>query len=144
MTESSYPPIVRREARVVAAAIDFVVIGLLGGLCGAVAILVMLLQVNPFERDPTAGEWGAGYGVALSWFLWSSLYAGLGARTVGARALRLRERRGGKRAFIARGLFWWPSLLCVGIGLWWPWIDAQGRSLSDILSGSPLIEPRQT
>ena len=124
----------------VAAAIDFVVIGLLGVLCGAFAILAMLLQVDPLERDPTAGEWGVGYAVALLWFLLSSLYAGLGARTVGARALGLRELRGGLRTFVIRGLVWWPSVLMLGIGLWWPWVDQQGRSLPDLLSGSPLIE----
>ncbi len=139
-SEALYIPVVRREARLVAAAIDFVVIGLFSALCGAFAILAMLLQVDPLERDPTAGEWGVGYAVGLLWFLLSSLYAGLGARTVGARALGLRELRGGRRTFVIRGLIWWPSVLLLGIGLWWPWIDGQGRSLPDMLSGSLLIE----
>ena len=133
-------PIVRREARAVAAAIDFIAIGLFSALCGALATLAMLLQVDPLERDPSAGEWGVGYAMALLWFLLSSLYAGLGARTLGARALGLRELRGGKRTFVIRGLLWWPSFLLFGIGLWWPWIDNQGRSLPDMLSGSLLIE----
>lgn len=139
-SEALYVPVVRREARLVAAAIDFVVIGLFSALCGAFAILAMLLQVDPLERDPTAGEWRVGYAVALLWFLLSSLYAGLGARTVGARALGFRELRGGRRTFVIRGLIWWPSVLLLGIGLWWPWIDGQGRSLPDMLSGSLLIE----
>jgi len=139
-SEALYIPVVRREARLVAAAIDFVVIGLFSALCAAFAILAMLLQVDPLERDPTAGEWGVGYAVGLLWFLLSSLYAGLGARTVGARALGLRELRGGRRTFVIRGLIWWPSVLLLGIGLWWPWIDGQGRSLPDMLSGSLLIE----
>ncbi len=138
--EPLHIPIVRREARAVAAAIDFLVIGLFSAVCGAIAILAMLIQVDPLERDPTAGEWGVGYAIALLWFLLSSLYAGLGARTVGARALRLRELRGGRRTFVVRGLIWWPSLLLLGIGLWWPWIDPLGRSLPDMLSGSLLIE----
>ena len=139
-SEPLYIPVVRREARLVAAAIDFVVIGLFSALCGAFAVLAMLLQVDPLERDPTAGEWGVGYAIALLWFLLSSLYAGLGARTVGARALGLRELRGGKRTFVIRGLIWWPSVLLLGVGMWWPWIDRRGRSLPDMLSGSLLIE----
>lgn len=139
-SEPLYIPIVRREARLVAAAIDFVVIGLFSGLCAAMATVAMLLQVDPLERDPTAGEWGVGYAIALLWFLLSSLYAGLGARTVGARLLGLRELRGGARTFVIRGLIWWPSVLVLGIGMWWPWVDAQGRSLPDMLSGSLLIE----
>lgn len=123
-----------------AATIDFLVIGLFSALCGLVAIGAMLLQVDPLERDPTAGEWGVGYAIALFWFMLSSLYAGLGARTIGARALRLRELRSGKRTYVIRGLVWWPSVLLLGIGVWWPWIDPQGRSLPDMLSGSLLIE----
>ena len=139
-SEPLYIPIVRREARLVAAAIDFVVIGLFSGLCAVMATVAMLLQVDPFERDPTAGEWGVGYAIVLLWFLLSSLYAGLGARTVGARLLGLRELRGGARTFVIRGLIWWPSVLVLGIGMWWPWIDPRGRSLPDMLSGSLLIE----
>ena len=142
--EPLYIPIVRREARLVAAAIDFVVIGLFSALCAAMATIAMLLQVDPLERDPTAGEWGVGYAIALLWFLLSSLYAGLGARTVGARMLGLRELRGGARTFVIRGLMWWPSALLLGIGMWWPWVDAQGRSLPDMLSGSLLIETATT
>ena len=140
VTEPLRIPIVRREVRAVAAAIDLVVIGLFSLLCAAFATLAMLLMVDPLERDPTAGEWGVGYAIALLWFLLSSLYAGLGARTVGARALGLRELRGGTRTFIVRGLIWWPSVLLLGVGMWWPWIDRQGRSLPDMLSGSLLIE----
>ncbi len=140
MSEPLFIPIVRREARLVAAAIDFVVIGLFSALCIGVALIAMLLQVDPLERDPSAGEWGVGYAIVLFWFLLSSLYAGLGARTVGARMLGLRELRGGTRTFIVRGLMWWPSVLLLGVGMWWPWIDPQGRSLPDMLSGSLLIE----
>ncbi len=130
----------RREARLVAAAIDFLVIGLFSALCAVAATLTMLLQVDPLERDPSAAEWGFGYAIALLWFLLSSLYAGLGARTIGARALGLRELRGGARTFVIRGLLWWPSLLLFGVGMWWPWFDRMGRSLPDMLSGSFLIE----
>lgn len=139
-SEPLFVPIVRREVRVVAAAIDLIVIGVFSGLCAAFALLAMLLQVDPLDRDPTAGEWGVGYAIALCWFMLSSLYAGLGARTLGARALGLRELRGGTRTFVIRGLLWWPSLLLLGIGMWWPWVDSQGRSLPDMLSGSLLIE----
>lgn len=143
-SEPLYIPIVRREARALAAAIDFVVIGLFSGLCAVMATAAMLIQVDPLERDPTAGEWAVGYAIALLWFLLSSLYAGLGARTVGARALGLQELRGGARTFVIRGLLWWPSLLFFGIGMWWPWIDPRGRSLPDMFSGSLLIENRPT
>lgn len=133
-------PVVRREARTLAAAIDFLMIGLLGGGCLGVALLAMLLQVDPLLRDPSPGEWSVGYAIALSWFPLSSWYAGLGARTIGARALGLRELQAGKRTFVIRSLVWWPSLLILGIGLWLPWIDPQGRSLPELLSGSLLIE----
>lgn len=140
LSEPLFIPIVRREARLVAAAIDFLVIGIFSAICIGVALLAMLIQVDPLERDPSAGEWGVGYAIALFWFLLSSLYAGLGARTIGARMLGLRELRGGTRTFVIRGLMWWPSVLLLGVGMWWPWIDPQGRSLPDMLSGSLLIE----
>lgn len=139
-SDSFYIPVVRREARLVAAAIDLLVIFLFSAICAAAAAFAMLLRVDPLERDPSAAEWGVGYAIALFWFLLSSLYAGLGARTLGARALRLRELRGGTRTFVIRGLIWWPSVLLLGIGMWWPWIDRQGRSLPDMLSGSLLFE----
>lgn len=123
-----------------AAAIDLIVIGLLGALCAAAAAAVMLLQADPLERDPTAGEWAVGYAVALLWFLFSSLYAGLGGRTVGARMLQLSEPQSDRRTFLIRALLWWPSLLLLGVGMWWPWLDRQGRSLPDILARSPLTE----
>ncbi|MYB22548.1 MAG: RDD family protein [Chloroflexi bacterium] len=134
-------PVVRREARTVAAAIDFLIIGLFSALCAAIALIAMLLQVDPLERDPTAGEWAVGYAIGLCWFLASSLYAGLGARTVGARLLGLRELRSGPRTFVIRGFLWWPSLLLLGVGAWWPWVDPLGRSIPDMLSGSLLYEP---
>ncbi len=134
-------PIVRREARAVAAAIDLVIIGLFSALCAAIAVLAMLVQVDPLVRDPTAGEWAVGYAIGLCWFLISSLYAGLGARTIGARLLGLRELRSGARTFVIRGLLWWPSLLLFGVGAWWPWVDPLGRSIPDMLSGSLLFEP---
>lgn len=133
-------PVVRREARTLAAAIDFLVISLIGVACLGLALLAMLLQVNPLERDPTTGEWIVGYVIGLCWFLLSSWYAGLGAGTIGSRALRLRELRSGKRTFLVRSLVWWPSLLILGIGLWLPWVDPQGRSLPEMLTGSLLIE----
>ncbi len=138
--EPLYVPIVRREARLVAAAIDLVVIGLFSAVCLVMATAAMLLQVDPLVRDPSAAEWAVGYAIALLWFLLSSLYAGLGARTLGSRLLGLQELRSGPRSFVIRGFMWWPSLLCFGIGMWWPWIDRQGRSLPDMLSGSLLIE----
>ena len=51
-----------------AAAIDFVVIGLFSALCAVMATVAMLLQVDPLQRDPTAGEWAVGYAIALLWF----------------------------------------------------------------------------
>ncbi len=143
LAPASNPPrclLVRREARLVAAAIDCLVILSLGAVCLVAGALAMLLQVDPFERDPTAGEWSVGYAIGLLWIPLSSLYVGLGGRTVGARMLGLREPGGGARTFAIRGLLWWPSALLLAVGMWWPWVDPHGRSLPDILSGSTLIE----
>ena len=136
---------VRREARALAGAVDLLVILAMGALCALLALGVMLLQVNPFARDPTGGEWAVGYGVVLSWLPLAALYASFGERTLGARLLRLRlvSRRRDPRFIqrIIRGLLWWPSLLLFGVGLWWAWLDAEGRSLSDLASGTLLVEP---
>lgn len=123
-----------------AAAIDLLVVATIGALVALASIAAMFLQVNPIERDPTAGEWAVGYAVGLLWFPLSSLYVGLGARTIGARLLRLRELRSGPRSFVIRAVTWWPSVLLLAIGMWWPWIDPKGRSLADMLSGSVLLE----
>jgi len=132
--------IVRREARAVASAIDLVVIALIGVGFASAALIAMLIQVDPFARDPTLGEWIVGYAVFLLALPASVVYASLGPRTLGARLLRLQMSPDPRWRLLVRGLMWWPSLLIVGAGLWWAWIDAQGRSLTDVVSGTLLVE----
>ena len=141
MADADWQP-ARREAKAVAGAIDLVVVGLLGAVFAMLGFLIMLIQVNPFERDPTGGEWALGYAIWLLWIPAAALYATLGDRTLGARMMGLRlERRGFHRAAM-RGLLWWPSLIGFGVGAWWPWIDREGRSPADIVSGAGMLERR--
>ena len=135
---------VRREARALAAALDLVVVALLGAVCAMASLTAMLLQVNPLERDPTGGEWAVGYALLLCWIPIASLYAAMGSRTIGARLLRLRIDRETLPRRIVRGLMWWISLVLVGAGLWWPWVDARGRSLADIASRSRTLEASES
>ncbi len=140
-SESPTTTIVRREARAVAAAIDLLFAALLALLTAIAALIVMLIQVDPFQHDPTPGQWAVGYAVFLLCIPAVACYAALGARTLGARLLHLDVRGGSRRRTLIRGLMWWPSLLLVGgAGLWWPWLDPQGRSLTDIVCGAPLVE----
>lgn len=132
--------IVRREARTLAAAIDLVIAALIGVCFAALSLVVMLIQVDPFERDPTAAQWVVGYAVFLLWMPAVGVYAGLGSRTVGARLLRLRVTPNSRTRAIVRGAMWWPSALLFGAGLWWAWIDPRGRSLTDVVSGAAMVE----
>lgn len=132
----------RREARMVAAAIDAVVAGLIGCAALLAATALMLIQVNPLERDPTGGEWAAGYIAAAAWFPAVAIYIGIATLrggTIGARMTGLRVRATPPQA-LARALLWWPGLLFFGAALWLPWLDAEGRGLSDRLTGTRLLE----
>ena len=133
----------RREARLLAAAIDLVVVVLLGALCAALALAAMLAQVNPFEADPTLGQWLVGYAVAALWWPAAALYialATLRGGTLGARLLGLRVDAASPRV-ILRALLWWPGGVAA-IALWWPWLDPQGRALVDRITGTRLLERR--
>lgn len=139
MADGEWRP-ARREARAVAGAIDLAIVALLGGVVAALGFLIMLIQVNPLERDPTGGEWALGYAIWLLWIPAAAIYASLGDRTLGARVLGLQLERRGPLQRVARGLLWWPSLLCLAVGMWWSWIDREGRSPADILSGARMLE----
>lgn len=131
----------RREARLLAGAIDLAVVALLGALCALAATLVMLAQVNPLETDPTFGQWLVGYAVAALWLPAAALYialAELRGGTLGARLLGLRVDAAPARS-IARALLWWPGCIAL-VALWWPWIDPQGRAPVDRLTGTWLLE----
>ncbi len=132
----------RREAKAVAGAIDLVAVALIGAICAALGFVVMLIQVNPLERDPTGAEWALGYAIWLLWIPTAALYAALGERTLGARAMGLRLERRSFYSAAIRGLVWWPSLIGLGVGLWWSWIDREGRSPADIISGTGMLERR--
>ncbi len=132
----------RREARAVAAAIDAAVVAVIGGVALLAATALMLIQVNPLERDPTGGEWTAGYIAAAMWFPAAALYIGLATLrggTLGARLTGLHVRATPPQA-VSRALLWWPGLLLFGAALWLPWLDAEGRGLSDRLTSTRLLE----
>ena len=134
----------RREARLLAAAIDLVVVALLGALCAVLALAAMLAQVNPFEADPTLGQWLVGYAVAALWWPAAALYialATLRGGTLGARLLHLRVADAAPARVILRALLWWPGGTAA-IALWWPWLDPQGRALVDCITGTRLLERR--
>ena len=131
----------RREARLLAAAIDLVVVALLGALCAALALAAMLAQVDPFEADPTLGQWLVGYAVAALGLPAAALYialATLRGGTLGARLLGLRVDAAPARVLL-RALLWWPGGIAA-IALWWPWFDPQGRALVDRVTGTRLLE----
>ena len=132
----------RREARLLAAAIDLGVVALLGALCAALALAAMLAQVDPFETDPTLGQWLVGYAVAALWAPAAALYialATLRGGTLGARLLGLRVAEAAPARVLLRALLWWPGGIAA-IALWWPWLDPQGRALVDRISGTRLLE----
>ena len=141
MADTDWRP-ARREAKAVAGAIDLVVVALLGAVFAMLGFLIMLIQVNPLERDPTGGEWALGYAIWLLWIPAAAIYAALGDRTLGARMIGLRLERRRWDALALRGLLWWPSLIALGVGLWWSWIDREGRSPADIVSGAGMLERR--
>ncbi len=131
----------RREARLLAGAIDLVIAALLGVFCALLAVAVMLAQVNPLESDPTLNQWLAGYAAAALWLPAAPLYIALGSLTggtLGARLVGLRvEATAGQT--LARALLWWPGWFALA-ALWWPWVDPQGRALVDRITGSSLLE----
>ena len=132
----------RREARLLAAAIDLVVVALLGALCALLALAAMLIQVDPFEADPTLGQWLVGYAVAALGLPAAALYialATLRGGTLGARLLGLRVVEAAPARVLLRALLWWPGGIAA-IALWWPWLDPQGRALVDRISGTRLLE----
>ncbi len=141
MADTDWRP-ARREAKAVAGAIDLVVVALLGAVFAMLGFLIMLIQVNPLERDPTGGEWALGYAIWLLWIPAAAIYAALGDWTLGARMIGLRLERRRWDALALRGLLWWPSLIALGVGLWWSWVDREGRSPADIVSGAGMLERR--
>ena len=131
----------RREARLLAGAIDLLVVFAIGALCALLALAVMLVQVDPLSSDPSFGQWLVGYAVAALWFPAAALYIALGTLrggTVGARVLGLRVGASAGQAAV-RALLWWPGWIAL-IGLWWPWLDPRGCAPVDRLTGAWLLE----
>ncbi len=141
----------RREARLVAFAIDGLTLAALAVPFLAVAGLAVLLQSDWLAVDPSGGEWAVGYGIALSWLVAPLIYVTLGTvsgGTVGARWLGLAIRRAdggalGVRRAALRGAFLYASTLLLGGGLLASLFDAQGRPLHDRLAGAQVFETRE-
>ena len=137
----------RREARVVAAAIDAAVLALTALPFVALAGLVVLLQTDWLAVDPSGSEWALGYVLAALWLLVPPAYFAAGARygTPGARrmALRVVDETGGAPAWPragARGLLVYPSLLGLGVGVWLPLLNGRGRGFADLVTRTRTIE----
>ena len=140
----------RREARLVAFAVDGLLLALGLGLFLALGGLTVLLQTNWLEVDPSGGEWRWGYvvaGLGLGLGL-PPLYFGLGALwggTAGARLLGLTVQRrdgasvGAGRA-LARAALLCVTLLPLGVGALASLVDREGRPLHDRWAGTVVVE----
>jgi uncharacterized RDD family membrane protein YckC len=139
----------RREARLVAFAIDALLLLALGPLFLAVGGLTVLVQTNWLEVDPTHGEWIAAYAVVLLWLVVPLLYfalAPLRGGTVGARRLSLTlSRTTGEPLTLAatfqRAALMYPSLGLLALGALPSLRDRSGRTLHDRFSHTLLLEP---
>ena len=139
---SGGPRLARREARLLAAVIDLAAAALIGLAALLAATALMLIQVNPLERDPSGGEWAAGYAAFALWIPAVTAYVGFATArggTLGARLAGLRVTGGGMQA-AARALLWWPGAAAAGAALWWPWADRDGRAMVDRLTGTWVLE----
>ena len=137
----------RREARVVAAAIDAAVLVLTALPFVLLAGLAVLLQTNWLAVDPSGSEWALGYVLAALWLLVPPAYFAAGARhgTLGARRMVLRvvDENGGVPAWSragARGLLVYPSLLGLGVGVWLPLLNGRGLGFADLVTRTWIVE----
>ena len=90
----------RREARLVAFAIDGLTLAALAVPFLAVAGLAVLLQSDWLAVDPSGGEWAVGYGIALSWLVAPLIYVTLGTVSGGdsrGAVAGTRDPAGGRR-----------------------------------------------
>ena len=138
----------RREARLIAFAVDGVVLAAAAIPFLAVGALAVLAQSDWLGVDPRAHEWVVGYGIAAAWLLLPAAYSAAGAarrgtigeRLMGIRVLRPDGRRPGAARAITRAALRYPSVLLLGIGLWASLLDPQGRTLHDRLAGTASFE----
>ncbi len=138
----------RREARLVALAVDGLVLILVLPLFVALGGLTVLLQTNWLDVDPSGTEWAWGYAVAALWLATPLVYFSIGAvgsGTAGARLLGLRVVDGGGRTVglrraVGRSALMYPSALLFGLGLLASMIDPLGRTLHDQLAGTMVVE----
>ena len=146
MTQPAAPA--RREARLVALALDGLVLILVLPPFVALGGLTVLLQTNWLEVDPSRTEWAWGYAVAALWLATPLVYFSVGAvgsGTAGARLLGLRVVDGGGRTVglrrsVGRSALMYPSVLLFGLGLLASMIDPLGRTLHDRVAGTLVVE----
>ncbi len=136
----------RREARVVAFAVDALLLLALLPIFLVLGGLTVLLQTNWLELDPTRTQWIWGYVVTLLWLVVPLSYfalAPLRGGTVGARLLSLRlARTNGEPLDLPRTLLraslMYPSCGLLALGVLPSLRDRAGRTLHDRYSGTLL------
>ena len=143
----------RREARVVATAIDLTILGIVGALFAALGGLAVLLQTDWLAVDPSRGELVWGGVVAGLWLVLPPLYFAAGSwrwGTVGSRQMGLETRRYEGHGQIGSGVnparaalravLFCGSFPIVGLGLLVGVFHPEGRALHDVASRTAMVE----
>ena len=138
----------RLEARIVAAAVDALVLLALLPPFIALAGLTVLLQTDWLADDPSGREWIWGYLVGGLWLLVPILYftlAALHSDTLGARLLGLTVRattgrRPSPRAALARSTLLLLGLLALGLCFIGATFDGRRRTIGDRLTATVVVE----
>ena len=159
MNEPARPPTslnlvpARREARLVALALDALLLALALALFVALGALTVLLQTDWLAVDPTTPEWTWGGAVMSIWLALPLIYFTAGAHgggitnggTLSARVMGLTVRAAtgqppSLRRALVRSAAMYFSLGVLGIGVLVSLFDRQGRTLHDALSGTCVLE----
>ena len=143
----------RREARVVATAIDLSILGVVGAMFAALGGLAVLLQTDWLAVDPSRAELVWGGVVAGLWLAIPPLYFAVGSwrwGTIGSRYTGLEMRRyegnGRNGAGVSparatlRAMLFCASFPVLGLGLLVGVFHPQGRALHDLATRTAMVE----
>ncbi len=143
----------RREARVVAMAIDLTVLGIAAAVLAALGGLTVLLQTDWLAVDPSRSELIWGGVVAGLWLALPPLYFTAGSwrwGTIGSRRLGLEVRRYGGAGQIGAGAgpgraALRAAVLCatfplLGLGFLVGAFHTEGRLLHDLATQTAMVE----